>query len=234
MRLSRSLSLLAMTAALVACGGGEPASSNNSAGSSTASLTVNVQNAYAAMVTAGLTKSFTVSGTCTGTASVTAEAAAGSVTFEGKSGSLSAARTAIETLTNCNRASSTKTRTEYYDSNYAPLGYNEPGNSYGIFATAPVIPTAVQIGDTGPIGTQTLYTDNSKATPNGRVDVTYVIEADSARSVIVNLIFKRYDTGNALISTEQNRYRIGTYGPMTLISMDYQEANGSTTHLVYQ
>jgi hypothetical protein len=58
-----------------------------------------------------------------------------------------------------------------------------------------------------------------------------VIEADTATTAIANLISKKYNASNVLTSTEQDRYRIAADGSLTLISIDIQYANGSTTHL---
>jgi len=56
--------------------------------------------------------------------------------------------------------------------------------------TALTIPTTVKVGDTGSIGTETKYTDSTKVTPSGVTVMSYIVEADTTSSAIVNLIDK--------------------------------------------
>lgn len=118
------------------------------------------------------------------------------------------------------------------DSNYVPLGFNSVGVNYGVYLTPPTIPASVTVGLTGIIGTITLYTDSTKAVGNGRQDISYIIEADTSTTAIVNLISKLYNAGSTLIATEQDRFRIAATGALVPISADIQYANGSTTHLL--
>jgi hypothetical protein len=129
-------------------------------------------------------------------------------------------------------ASSATSFTSYYDTNYIPLGFNSVG-VYGVYLTAPVFPASVIVGNTGIIGTVTLYTDSTKTTGNGREDLSYVIEPDTASTAIVNVISKLYNATPALIATEQNRFSIATTGALVPISTDIQYANISTLHLVF-
>ena len=137
-------------------------------------------------------------------------------------------------MTNCTPASSASTTTKYYDTNYVPLGYNAIGGNYGVYLTPPVFPISVIVGSTGIVGTLTFYTDSTKTTPAGRQDVSYVVEADTASTAIINFISKIYNASSVLTSTEQDRYRIAATGPLTFVSIDTQSANGSTTHLIFQ
>jgi hypothetical protein len=106
------------------------------------------------------------------------------------------------------------------------------GVNYGVFLTPLAIPTSVTVGGTAVLGTETLYTDSTKSTPNGRTDLSYVVEADTSTTAIINVIFKGYNTGGTLTSTEQDRYRITATGTLTPTTVDIQYSNGSTTHLV--
>jgi hypothetical protein len=63
--------------------------------------------------------------------------------------------------------------------------------------------------------------------------LSYVVEADTSTTAIVNLIAKSYNAAGTLIATEQDRYRITSTGALTPTSIDIQAANGSTTHLVF-
>jgi hypothetical protein len=217
---------------LVACGGGGGGSATPAAGPVASTNAFNLQSGYAALVSAGYSKTFTLSGTCTGTFTLTTGAASTSTTFEG-SAAVSGNEAATATLIGCTPSSIASTGTRYFNSSYAPLGFNFPsGNGYGIYATVPVITTNAHVGDVAIIGTINLYTDNTKSTPAGREDVSYVITADTATTAIVNLIFKTYNSSSVLTSTEQDFYRMAANGTLTPMSFDIQYANGSTTHLV--
>ena len=232
MKIHTSIIGLCLVALLSACGGG--GGSPAATGPVTSTLSFPVQSANSAMIASGMTKTFTISGTCSGNATFTAAAATGGATFEGITGRLSAVRTATINLTNCTPASSASTSTNYYDTNYVPLGYSAVGSSYGVFLTPPSIPASVRVGSTGTLGTLNLYTDSTKSVSSGTRVVSYVIEADTATTAIVNLIARDFNTSSVLTMTEQDRYRIAATGPLTLISIDTQAANGSTTHLIFQ
>jgi len=145
----------------------------------------------------------------------------------------SSTSTITGSFTNCTPASFAQSGTSYYDTNYVPLGHNSVGVSYGVYLTAPTIPTTVKVGDTGTIGTRTKYTDSTKVTPSGMSVMSYIVEADTTSSAIVNLIDKSYNAAGTLTSTEQDRYRITAANTLTPVSVDIQYANGSTAHLVW-
>lgn len=226
-KVTMALSTLAC-AGLVGCGGG--------GGGTTAAVVTTVafplKSAFTASTAAGFSKNFTVSGTCSGTASVTRSAAAGGATFEG-SAALSAVSTVTSNYSNCTPASSASSSTGYFDSNYVPLGFSS-ASEYGVFATPPNIPTTVSVGSTALLGSENIYTNSTKSTLSGRSDFSFVVEADTASTAIVNLISKRYNTSNQLLYTEQTRYRIAATGPLTPVSIDIQFATTSTTRLVLQ
>jgi hypothetical protein len=235
MRAFKFVSLCVPVFLLAACGGGGYSSGSAGAGM----LSFPLQGAYSALIAGGFTKSYTVSGTCSGTATETDTAAAGGATFEGVGGRLSVTTTFMTNYSGCALASGTTTSVSYYDSNYTPLGVNTTGGTYSVFTTPPSFPGSVMVGSTGAIGTITRYTDSSKATVAGHGDFTYIVEADASSMYpvytdIVNLIDKEFDASNTLTSTQQSRYRIAGTGALTPVSIDIQQANGSTTHLVYQ
>lgn len=190
-----------------------------------------LQSGFKALVASGYSKNFTVSGTCTGSGNKSSSPATTPATFEGVAG-LSATATFTMSLTNCTPASTAQSSTAYFTSNYVPLGFNNIGVNYAVYLTPPTIPTTVTVGATGAYGTQTLYTNSTKATGNGTAVQSYVIEADTSSTAIVNLIAKVYNASGTLTLTEQDRYRIDAAGTLTPTSIDSQSSNGSTTHLV--
>jgi hypothetical protein len=217
-------------ALLASCGGG---GGGDSAATTPPASTLSfpLQSAYKTLIANGLTKTFTVSGSCSGSGSKTSAPAATAATFEGVA-ALSAVGTLTMLLSNCTPASIAQTYTGYFDSNYVPLGHNSVGVNYGVYLTPTSIPTSVTVGGTGVYGTETLYTNSTKATGNGSIVQSYVVEADTSTTAIVNLISKIYNAAGTLTATEQDRYRIAAVGALTPVSADIQYANGSTTHLV--
>jgi len=221
-----AMMVTAMVVLISGCGGG-----GDSGSATVSTMSFPAQAAYRARVAAGSTDNFTVSGTCAGTATYTDGVATAS-TFEGVTG-FAASTTVSINLTNCTPATSAVSGTSYYDSNYSPLGDSIPGVEYAKFVTAPPpLPTTVKVGDTAVYATFALYTDSTKATTTGQEVLSYVVEADTATTAVVNLISKEYNTSNQLLSTQQSRYRIAADGTLTTLSIDVQLSTTSTTHIV--
>ena len=215
---------------LSACGGGG-GGGGGSPGPVASANSFNLQSGYVALTSTGWSKTFTITGTCSGTIGITRGAATTAATFEGVS-ALSGNAVVTSAFSNCNPPSSATTETIYYDSNYVPKGYSVQGGNYAVYASAPVLPTTARVGDVGVVGTLNLYTSSAKSTSAGHQDGSYVIEADTATTAIVNLISKMYNASGTLTLTEQDRYRMAADGSLTPISLDIQYANGSTTHLI--
>ena len=220
--------LLTLTLTISACGGG---GSSTASGPVASTNTFNVRSGYTRLSASGFSKTLAISGTCTGTLTITDAPATTSATFESQS-ALSGSSVMSATLNGCTPASSISTETRYFDSNYAPLGYSVVGGDYGVWASPAVLPTSAKVGDVAIVGTINKFSNSSRTTSTGRQEISYVIEADTATTAIANLISKSYNSSNTLTSTEQDRYRVAADGSLTLISMDIQYANGSTTHLL--
>lgn len=224
MNISHKGIALFILATLAGCGGG-----GSTSGPITSTLSFPLQSGLAKSVLTGSTTYFDISGSCHGSASMV-DALPVAATFEG-----SAAKSALTTIkvqyTDCTPLTSSSSTTNFYDSNFIPLG-SISGSDYGLFVTPPTIPVGVKVGDKGTIGTQILYADSTQAVQVGQEVISYVVEPDTANSAIVNLINKSYDSNGALTFTEQDRYRIIADGTLSPISSDLQDSNGSTTHLV--
>ncbi len=219
---------LALSLLLAACGGG---GGGGSSGPKASTNTFDVKSGWVRLVANGFTKNLTISGTCTGTYSSTNSPAATGATFEGAS-VLSNTSVDTMTLTNCSPASTVNTETDYYDSNYMPVGYSVLGGDYAVWTTTATLPTAARVGDASVIGTANIYSDNTKTTRTGKQDATLVIESDTETTAIANIVLKYYTAADVLKQTQQRRFRIAADGTLTLISIDIQFANGSTTHLI--
>ena len=234
---------LLLAVGVSACGGGGGGGgSPPPSGPVTSTLTFPLRSGWNTRIANGQTTTLTANGTpatqttdglCSGTATETVGPATTVTTFEGAP-ALSAVTVFTNSFTNCVPASQATTGTSYYDSNYLPLGFNIQGGDYGVFLTPPTIPNSVKVGDVAIIGTETLYTNSTKAVGTGRQDLSIVVEPDTASTAIVNLIFKEYNVSSQLLSTEQDRYRITSTGALTLVSVDIQYATTSTLHLVFR
>ena len=195
------------------CGGGGGGSSPSGPVTSTNSFPLRA--GFDALIASGETISLTANGTaatqstnglCSGTLNETTGSATPGATFE-TAPALSAVSVTTISFTNCAPSPVTATTTNYYDPSFLPLGFEEGGGGdYGVFLAPPAIPNSVMVGDAGIIGTVTLYTDSNKNVVNGREDLSFVVEPDTASTAIVNLITKSYDSSLQLLFTEQDRY----------------------------
>jgi hypothetical protein len=136
---------------------------------------------------------------------------------------------------NCASLSTVEMETRYFDSStYMPQG-NESSGLYRIYETPPVIPAFVAVLSSGRIGTLTNYS-RSPYSKIGTSEVSYQVlpETDTTATVILNLTSVNYNNAGTVISTVQERYRIGTTGALTPISRDIQNLVADTKHLVFQ
>lgn len=227
--------LIATSATLLSgCGGGGSDSSGTTPPLPVPAVTTSfpLQAGYQARIKAGSNDDFTVTGPCAGTANISNGAASPAV-FEGSSG-FAATQSSTFILTNCPKT--VLSGTSYFDATYTPLGSSTTGAVYEKFLTAPLaFAASVKVGDTGTVATFTRYADSTKAVVTGQRVLSYVVEADSANTAIVNLISKTYDTATPaqLLSTQQSRYRIAADGSLSIITIDNQFSTTSTDHYVY-
>lgn len=204
----------------------------DSGGTTIAVTSFPLQAGYQARIKAGSNDNFTISGTCAGTAIIASGAATATV-FEGTAG-YAAAQTVTLNFTNCTPATNAVSGTGYFDASYAPIGSSIPGVLYEKVLTAPAaVPASVKVGDTAVVATTTVYADSTKAVITGQRVLSYVVEADTANTAIVNLISKAYNTANQPLFTQQGRYRIAADGTLSVMTIDIQYSTTSTTHLIY-
>jgi hypothetical protein len=227
--ITKCLAAAVAAVVLVGCGGGGGGSGSGVIPVSSANA-FNIRAGFQNLVMTGWSKTFNVTGSCTGTTTITFSPASTSTTFEAAP-ALSGTQVGSYSWTGCTPSSGSSTIVNFYDSNYVALGKNTPGGTYGVYLSPPVVPTAARVGDVSVMGTLTLYTDSTKATPAGRIDSTLVMEADTATTAIANVISSAYNASGVLTSTEQNRYRVAADNALTSISFDFQNANGSTLRI---
>ncbi len=219
---------------LASCGGGGGGAAATVVIPVSSTLSFPLKAADDLLTVNGYSKTFNVSGSCTGTGTDTTTPATTVATFETVSG-FSSTGTFSMNLPGCPTLSgATPSTTYYYDGSYVPQGSNTLGVAYGVFTVRPIVPTTVLVGASGVIGTENLYTDNTKTVTSGRYDFSYVIEPDTANTAIVNLTLKDYDAANTLISTQQNRFRLAMTGALVPISVDaVLYSTNPVTHLVW-
>jgi hypothetical protein len=216
---------------LSGCGGGGGDSATTTA-TATATINFPLLSGYKARIATGSTDNFIVSGTCSGTATLT-NGAATAGTFQSVVG-YTVVQTTTANLTNCTPSSNATTGTGYYDSNYSPLGSQVLGTEFTKYITLPpALPSSVKVGDTAAYATQNVFTDSTMATATGQRFISYVIEADSSSTAIVNLITKSYSRVGQLLYTQQSRYRIAEDGFLTIVSIEIQYSTYSLTRLLY-
>jgi hypothetical protein len=186
----------------------------------------------------------TTLGLCSGTRTFNDAPASGGATFLGST-ALSAVGVSTTTWTNCTPASSSSTGTSYYDTNYNDIGSISQSGRLGQWISF-TLPATVKVGDVGIIGVENYYTDITKTTPDGRREVSYLIEADTSNTAVINIISKYYNpfvTNNLtkdgkLALTTQYRYRLdNSSNSSKLISSDLQYyiagANLTAHHYVF-
>lgn len=137
------------------------------------------------------------------------------------------------TFSNCLPSSSDSQVVAYYDDNYLQVGSQGTG-IYRVWPTPAVFPVGVTVGMSGAVGTEQLYTDSSLTTPLGKVDYSYVVEPDTEKSAIVNLIARRFDAAGQLQHTVQQRRRIRQDTSYEWVSWEKQEAAPSTMHVIFR
>lgn len=223
MKSIKMIAALCMAASLAACGGG----GGDGDTQSTSSLTFNLESAYKALVASGQTVNFkiTASNSCTGTATITSSPANTSTTFEGQA---AVASTTVYNFsyTNCTPATISETTVNYYSTNYLPLGSEDQGEDYTVVNGTINIPAAVRVGDAGVLGSMTRYTDNTKSTVDGSIQLSYAVESDTSTTALVTVATKSYNASNVLEGTQLTKYRIDSSSKLTAQSITIQYANG--------
>jgi len=212
---------LLVVAFLSACGGG-------GGGNDEATTTFfPLEEAYQRSVEQGSDANYTVigPGNCAGTARLVFSAAR-PTTVEGEP-PLVVAETVKVDHTHCTPVSSTTTSQTFYSLDRNPIATWAQNNLNGPVVTEPGgLPSRVKAGDVGKFASQTLYSDIGRSDEVGRVQVDYVIAADTDISALVTIISRGYDTAGNLLVTQQTRYRLGSDGSFKAL---YFDLKGSTT-----
>jgi len=251
--------LFVLIATITGCGGGGSSSpSATQVPVIVSTNTFNFQSAWQKFNTTKYSKSLSVSGSCSGSMTYLHSAASQPKDFyysdlsiphpagNVNPGYLVWNQQQIKTdLPGCATWASSSLTMVYYDATtFAPFGYvggtayngaTSYQSTFREFSTRVVLPSAIKVGDTGLVGSVMTYnTSNFKkyGTPQGQADVTYLVEADTSSTALVNIISKVYDVNGKLTLLDQTRYQIDSNNNMILYSIDQQYYDSLSLHLI--
>ena len=219
---------LLLTGFLAGCGGG---GGGGNAWTPTASTEVfQLKTAWDNIVRETGTRSFTVSGTYAGLAL----SGSGSVTQGGLVGTVFEGVAAQQKLTTVSATitgggqtvTDTESGSDFYDSNYLPLG-TQTADEYTVVNGSATIPQTARVGDSGTAYTEKRYTSASKTNFLGTNTYTYALLADTATTAIVRVIGVEQDSLGATTYTSTLRYRITPTGAVTPLSETATDSDGS-------
>ena len=201
--------------ALAACGGG---GSDSPAPSTSAATTFPLAAAMANLLKEGKATAFTVTGTASGNGQVVAVSGSGTSIESNTAGTFSGVAALVKSIrvTGTLEARGTAislgdtTTTQYFDSNYKPLGVLSP-LGYCVNSAQTALPATVRIGDTGEYYTSTCYTNSAKTTLIGTSKVSYALESATETTAIFRLLFKSVTAGTSIAPVTSN-YVISTNG----------------------
>jgi hypothetical protein len=206
-------------AALQACGGGGGSDAPPAGTGSQVSVPLSL--AMANYVKDPQSAQVSITGTANGfavTGSATVSESAGTPTvFEGVSGFQKALAATITVTANGQTRSRATSGFGYYDSNFRVLGSNVFGVDYCVTTSSTALPALATAGDSGSWYVSDCYTDSSKAVRSSTITTTYVLEPDTAGTLIVKINEQEtLVSGTTLNSTESAR--LTTSGGVTRVS----------------
>ena len=208
--------------ALAACGGGgsdSPASST-APPSTSAATTFPLAAAMVNLLKEAKSTPFSVTGTGSGNGQTLTLTGSGTSTESNTTGTFNGAAALVKTIrvTGTLQARGTAiplgdtTTTQYFDSNYKPLGALSPVG-YCVYSAQTALPATVRIGDTGDYLTSTCYTNSAKTTLLDTSKVSYALDSATETTAIFRLIFKSITAGASPLPITGN-YVISTNGSL--------------------
>lgn len=214
----KKLAALFFSFLLVACGGGGGGASPSS-DVVASSLAFPLRQININQLENSSSAPFTVSGTINGY-SVTGsgnivDSLLSEASFEGKS-ALKQTSSIKGTITaNGQTSSLDSSGATYVDYNYILLGEID---SYYTIYTDYSVPTSVHVNDAGPLVNGKRYTISINKTLFDTVEVSYVVEADTATTALLSIIYTHKDINGAFTGEQTiNKYRIGADGTSTRV-----------------
>ena len=178
--------------------------------------TYDAMTAFKNKFMAGFSKTMVITGDCTGTFSKT-NAPAVKTTWNGQS-VYAVATTEITSSPTCTSLNGVKTSVTYFNLDFVEIATTNSDGTYSDFVGT-LRPSLVKVGDTGTMGTWSNWKDSTKKIKNDIDQITYVIEPDSASSVIFNRVDRTYDNNSVLKRTTQVKFRLTAAGDFDWISV---------------
>ena len=111
----------------------------------------------------------------------------------------------------------TTTVISYVDSNSVPVGYVSD-NEYEVVAGVATIPATAKVNDSGIVFTANRYASSSKTTLLGTTETSFVLQADTASTAVVQLTRVDKNTSGVTTSTSISYSRITPAGGLTTLS----------------
>ncbi len=219
---------LFLTGFLAGCGGG---GGGGNAWTPIASTEVfQLKTAWDNIVRDTGTRSFTVSGTYAGLAlrgsgSITQGGLVGAV-FEGVAAQQKLTTVSATITGGGQTVTDTESGSDFYDSNYLPLG-TQTADEYTVVNGSATIPQTARVGDTGTAYSDNRYTNSSKTSFLGTNTYTYALQADTASTAIAQIVGVEKDGLGATTYTRTLRYRITPAGAVTPLSETVTDSDGS-------
>lgn len=227
----RSFSAATVLALISGCGGG---SDGGDGSSKVSTSTFPVSAALKNLVSNGYTASFTVSGTLngadlTGTGSETSTPGANS-SFENQPAIDVGDQISYNLQWKGQAVNWTDTSHNYFNqSSYAVIGTIDPSGNYAVATSFNGWPSAARVGDSGTLGAIVFYSDQAKSSITGGATLNYSIESDAPTTAILAITTVYTDSGNAIVETDVDRYRLTPSGEITWVSKNISSSNGGTT-----
>jgi hypothetical protein len=112
---------------------------------------------------------------------------------------------------------------QYFGASYMPLGEIDSSGELYVNSGFPGWPIAARVGDSGPLGSVTVYSNQSMSTVTGTQQLGYSVSASpdgSPDSALLTLTTLETDVSPARTSTETDRYLITQSGSVTYLSAE--------------
>ena len=103
--------------------------------------------------------------------------------------------------------------------------------SYTVVNEKRSTPVTIHANDFGSLSSMTVYKDKTKTLKLGTITSSYVVEPDTATSVIYRISERHYGKSSNFIRSIEGRYRFDTAGNCTLVSWDNRNKK-STLHFI--
>ena len=182
-----------------------------------------LKTAFQNRILQGATKTFNVMGDCKGTFTIS-DSPAAKTTWNGQA-VYAVGTTEIVNISNCSLGfSGTQSNITYYDMYFVEIAKTHSNGTYSDYVKSSQ-PSTVKVGDAGTLGTWTRWNNTSKSSKVESDVHSYIVEPDTATSIIFNVIDHTYGYNNQLDVTSQIRYRLSSTGVLEWHSVTVDFAN---------